>query len=108
MAHLFTVPISNQVPWQKFKITLSGAIYTLEFRYNTRMARWLMNVNDPSNNPILEGVPVLINRNLTGQYTTLSVPAGIFFATDDTGQGNQPTQFSFGIDHTLWYEDPTQ
>lgn len=102
-----TIPISNQLPWQKFKTTLSGTIFTLEFRYNTRDNRWIMDILDPSENPILVGIPCLINRNLTGQYSYLSVPIGTIFATDDTGQQTQPTEFSFGIDHTLWYFDPT-
>ena len=108
MATLFTVPISNQLPWQTFKITLSGVIYSLNFKYNTRMARWTMDISDPSQNPILTGIPLLIQRNLTFQYYYLAIPPGVFFCTDDTGQETQPTQFSFGVDHTLYYVDPDQ
>lgn len=104
----FTVPFRNDLPWYKFRITLSGVIYTLHVRYNVRMARWIMDVKDPSDNPILVGLPVLISRNITGQYPTLAIPAGVFFATDDTNKDVQPTLLSFGLDHTLWYEDPTQ
>lgn len=104
----FTVPISNQLPWQTFRITLSGVVYTLEFRYNTRMARWLMNINDAAGNPILEGVPCLILRDMIAQYRTLAAPLGTFFCTDDTGLDQQPAEFSFGVSNTLWYEDPTQ
>lgn len=106
MAALFTVPLGNALPWYTFRITFSSAIYTMEVRYNTRMNRWVVNINDPSNNPILEGIVLLIERNLTGQYPTLALPPGIFFVSDDTGQGTEPTQFSFGTDHTCWYEDP--
>lgn len=104
----FTIPVGNSLPWYKFKITLSGVIFTLSFRYNTRSSRWVMDIQDPSGNPILCGLVCLIERNMDGQYTTFAIPAGIFFATDDTGQGTQPTLYSFGTDHTLWYEDPTQ
>lgn len=104
----FTVPINNQLPWQTFKITLSSVVYTLEFRYNTRMQRWMMDIDDASGNPILEGVPCLVLRDLIGQYRTLAVPVGTFFVTDDTGQDLQPEQFDFGIQNTIWYEDPTQ
>lgn len=104
----FTVPINNTLPFQKFKITLSGVIFSLELRYNNRMDRWVMNINDPSNNQILQGLILLINRNLTKQYPTLQIPVGVFFATDDTNQGTEPTEFSFGVDHSLWYGDPTQ
>lgn len=108
MAQNLVFPARNDLPWYKFRITLSGVIYTAHMRYNGRMARWILDINDSSDNPILVGIPVLIERNMTGQYVSLTLPPGIFFATDDTNQDNQPTILSFGLDHTLWYEDPTQ
>jgi hypothetical protein len=108
MAFLFTVPVGNALPWYKFVLPLSGTLYTLHFRYNGRMQRWLMDVNDSSDNQILSGIVLLIERNITGQYDTLALPPGIFFATDDSGQESEPTLYSFGLDHTLWYADTTQ
>lgn len=108
MSVILNLPARNDLPYYKFKITLSNVIFSLDFKYNTRMSRWIMNINDASENQILSGIPVLINRNLTAQYSTLSIPAGTIFANDDTGQDTQPTQFSFGTDHTLLYLDPTQ
>ena len=102
------INLRNDLPWYKFRITLSGTIYTLHVYYNTRSNRYYLDINDSSDNPILVGVPILIRMNLTGQYATLTIPPGVFFATDDSGQGNQPTQFSFGVDHTFYYSDPTQ
>lgn len=104
----FVVPLVNSLPFYKFRATFSGTLFTLYIRYNGRMQRYIMDVLDPSENPIVNGLPLLINRNIAGQYVSLALPEGIFFASDDTGQSNQPTQYSFGTDHTLWYEDPTQ
>ncbi len=104
----FIIPAGNTLPYYKFKITLSSVTYTLNFRYNGRMARWILEIQDPSGNQILSGLPILIQRSLTGQYSTLAVPIGTIFATDDTGKDTQPTQYSFGTDHTLWYGDPSQ
>lgn len=106
-ASLFTIPINVSLPWQIFKITLSGTIYTLEFMYNQRMDRWVMNINDSSGNQILQGLVLLIKRDLTGQYPTLAIPVGTFFANDDSGKDVPAGQNSFGVDHTLFYVDPT-
>lgn len=106
MALLLTVPVTNQLPFIVYSITLSGVIYQLQFKYNTRMARWIMSVNDSTGNQLLAGIVLLIERNLTGQYLYLTIPPGLFFCTDDTSQDTQPTQFSFGVDHTLFYVDP--
>lgn len=102
-----TVPLRNDLPNYKFKVNLSNTIYSLQLRYNPRMSRWIMDINDSQNNPILSGVVLKIQTNLTGQYVTLPLPAGSFICLDNTQQGNQPTQFSFGLTHSMYYVDPT-
>jgi hypothetical protein len=100
---LQTFPMRNDVPQYSFNISLSGTVFNIQVLFNVRMQRYIMNINDTQGNTILAGIPVLIERNLTGQYITLAIPSGTFFCTDDTGQDTQPTQFSFGLDHTMFY-----
>lgn len=100
------MPMRNDIFNMKFKMTLSGTIFSLKVYFNVRMNRWLMNISDSQANQILVGVPILIQRSLTSQYPTLALPAGQFICTDDTGLGNQPTQYSFGQTNTLYYLDP--
>jgi hypothetical protein len=90
------------------RITLSGTTYVLRFRYNYRSTRWMMDIADASNNDILDGMVMKINTDLTYQFrTSLSnLPPGQFFVIDNTGNNNQPTQYSFGNTHTLYYADP--
>lgn len=103
--NLFQIPARNDLPWYKFQISLSGVLYTLIFRFNSRMNVWSLDIADPSENVIVGGIPVLIGIDLFGQYVT-GVPPGVVFANDDTNQGTQPSQFSFGFDHSLFYLDP--
>lgn len=102
------IPARNDIPWYKFKITLSGTIYTLRFRYNVRMQRWIMDISDASDQDIVNGLPLILLRNLNGRFALATLPPGTFFITDDTNQGTQPTRYSFGTTHTLFYADPTQ
>lgn len=106
MANLLTVPARNDLPWYKFRISLSGTVFTLYFRYNVRCDRWLMDVYDASDTPIFQGAPILVNFNLLAQYPTLPLPNGTLFAVDDTGNQQQPTLQSFGLTHSLYYADP--
>src|SRR4249920_2633608 len=94
------LPARNDLPWYNIKDTLSGVLYTLRFRYNTRMQRWIMDIADPSNNNILNGIPLLILRDAVGQYVIVGLPVGTIFSTDDTNQNTQPTRYSYGTDHT--------
>lgn len=102
------VPARNDVPWYKFKITLSNVIYTLRFRYNVRMQRWIMDIADASDNDIINGIPLLLLRTLSDRFVIASLPVGTLFVTDDTQQNTQATRYSFGTDHTLFYADPLQ
>lgn len=70
------------------------------------MSRWILDLADPQNNDIIDSIPLLINRPLLEQYGTYAIPDGLIFVTDDTNTDTQPSRFSFGIDHTLWYYDP--
>lgn len=105
-ATILTFPLRHDLPIYTFPITLNGVNFVFQLLFNVRMNRWIMNISDSSGNQILSGIPVLINRNLTGQYATLAIPKGSFFVVDDTGQFTQPTQFSFGVDHSCYYIDP--
>lgn len=105
---LLTIPARNDLPFYSFRCTLTGVIYTLQMKYNTRMQRWIMDINDSNGNQIFSGAPILIDLDIFGQYTTLAIPVGVIFAVDDTGQDAQPERFSFGLTNTLWYNDPPQ
>lgn len=104
---IFNIPARNDLPWYSFKITLTNVVYTLEFRYNPRMARWIMNVMDSSGNMLIAGVALLIARDLAGQFVEAGLPPGTFYALDNTGSLEQPTRYSFGVTHGLFYEDDT-
>lgn len=102
------IPINTTFPWNFIRISLSTITYTLTFRYNSRSSRWIMDIADGSNNIILSGIILLINQDLTYQYKTAiaNLPIGTFFVLDNTNENTQPTQYSFGITHSLIYQDP--
>lgn len=102
---VFNIPVDANLPWYDFRVTLSGVAYILEMRFNKRMQRWILSILDVARNPILTGIPVLINRALTSQYSTLAIPPGVLYATDNSGNGLQPTLASFLSDHSILYYD---
>lgn len=101
-------PAGNSFPWVSFRTTLSQVVYTVSLRYNTRMKRWIMDFGDASNNPIIYGLPILIERDISGQYVIEGLPPGETFAICDTAAPlTQPSRLSFGTTHTLLYGEPT-
>jgi hypothetical protein len=101
-----TVPTQINLPRYRFRIALSGVIFTMRLNYNSRMERFSLDVADAQGTDLVVGLPVLISRDLTGQYVITGLPSGNFFATDDSNTDSQPTIDSFQIDHTLFYADP--
>ncbi len=99
-----TFPVNITYPWYRFRVTLSQVVYTIALRYNTRMSRWIMDISDASGNPIQVGLPVLIQRDIAGQYVTIGLPPGLIFALCDTAAPlTQPSRNSFGTTHTIFY-----
>lgn len=105
----FIVPLSNDVPFYRFKVDLSGVQFTVRARYNQRMDRWVIDIADPSNNDIINGLKICIRTELFAQYVIPGLPVGSMIAEDNRNTvQDQPVRNSFGTTHSLLYMDPTQ
>lgn len=102
------VPTQVDLPRYQFRVVLSGTVFTLRLKYNTRMERWMLDIADASGVDLVVGLPVLVSRNISGNYVITGLPSGFFFASDDTGAGENPTLDSFQSDKTFFYGDPDQ
>jgi hypothetical protein len=97
------IPVSNDTSFYKFQIALEDAVYILEFRFNTRMDRWLMNILNESEEPILMGIPMLTGIPLINGFVVDGKPPGTFFCYDESGQSRNPDRETFGRDVKLVY-----
>lgn len=69
-------------PFYSYATVLEGVSYNLEFKYNTRIDRWVINLYDSDFNPLVLGkkllpsIPILFRyvKELTGYF--LLVPIG--------------------------------
>jgi hypothetical protein len=103
MATIQTMPLNQPYPWYTFGLVLSQVNYTFEVYYNTRADRWRMNIMDVTGNPVLMGIALLIERDLTTGYRHLSIPPGYFFVMDGTKGNSQPGLSGFALNHVLYY-----
>jgi hypothetical protein len=103
MVFIETIPLRNDIFLYNFKISLSSIVYTLTLRYNGRMDRWIMAIADTAGNQILDGIVLLVNRNLKSQYPTLNLMPGLLQMVDTTNTFSEPTQFSIGNNNYLAY-----
>jgi len=103
MASYTRIPLDQSAPWYTFSMSLGQVTYQFEVAYNTRSGIWALSLYDVANQPLLMSVPLLIRRDLTKAYHTLSIPPGALVCLDDTGDGSEPGLGSFLLDHTLYY-----
>lgn len=99
------IPVRTDILAYSLEVTLEGVVYTLSFRWNARMEKWIMDIGDATGNPLLiglvlfEGIPLIwrfVDR-ITG------LPPGGFLVIDETGQHRDPDQDTLGLDINLVY-----
>ena len=75
---LLKIPTRNDLPSYLQRVELESVIYNLSFRYNERMDRWVMDIQDQEENNILMGIVLLTNVPLLQQYVIDGLPPGDF------------------------------
>jgi len=97
------IPVRADLPAYTFQIDLEGKLYTFTFRYNERMDRWLMDIADENENPLLSGIVILTDYNLIERFKDDALPPGEFFALDESGEQKYAGREDLGNDIKLFY-----
>jgi len=70
------IKIENNTYFEQ-DVVLSGQSLLLELKFNTSDEAWYLTVSDPSSNPIMAGLKIMPNQNITGRYPYLEgLPSG--------------------------------
>jgi hypothetical protein len=69
------IPFKEPAAWEA-QIQLTGVIFLLKFKWNALNEYWVMSIFNRNDEPILLGVKVVVNWNLTGQFVTVGMPSG--------------------------------
>ena len=102
---IIQIPVSNVFPAYSFRVELEAIIYVLRFRLNVRQDIWKMDILSENRTPLINGIAVLTNWNLTGQYKTPEMPPGTFMPYDTEEKGKNPDGNDFGDRIKLLYEE---
>jgi hypothetical protein len=97
------IPVRNDAAAYRFQLPLEGRIYFFAFRFNTRMGRWIMDIENEAQEALILGIPILAGSSLLDGYTSTGLPPGAFVAIDEANKGRHPDRENFGIDLKLYY-----
>lgn len=87
---------------QKFSITLGSETYKINLVWNNIGQVWIMDLNDASNNPIVNGIPLVTGIGLLRQYGYLGFEGDMFVQSNNNPDA-LPTFSGLGITSNLYY-----
>lgn len=99
------LPVDSNSPSYFFTIDLEGQTYTLKLRHNSRMDRWIFDVQNEDGEPLCIGLPILTLVDLFGIYSTENFPPGIFLAFDESGENKNAGRNDLGNDVVFLYQE---
>lgn len=102
---IIELPVRGDLASFEFKIELETTVYTMKFRWNERMSRWVFTIADENGIDIVSSLPVQTNVNIRGRFKQETLPPGLFTALDETGAARNPDRDTFGGDVKFFYQE---
>jgi len=102
---MIEIPTTSELPSYDFQTTLDGLVYNITINYNERRDRWQMSIADSQNDPIISGIPLLLNVSLLGQYVDSRLPPGVLFVMAPNEDNNEAGINDLGTRIKLFYQD---
>lgn len=103
------VPLDPVIPQFTQEIILEGISYKLRFNYNDRESLWYISLSTANDEPIAEGIKVVLNLPLFRKIADARAPGGEIYAmeTDAFGEstGQPPSLTDLGTRVELLYVD---
>lgn len=96
------IPFKEPASWQA-QITLSNIVYILYFRWNAMNEYWVMNIYNLNSEPIVLGIKVVTNYNLTAQFVATGMPPGDILCQNIINQWDDIKRFDMGVTTELVY-----
>lgn len=100
---MIELPLFSTTPSYRYTVEIESVVYMLQFHFNDRMGRWIMDILTPSQVVILAGIPMLTDTDLIGRFQNKALPPGYFLVVDNTGKHRNPDFDNFGTDVKLYY-----
>lgn len=99
---MFVIPFKTPSQWQE-QINLDGTDYVLVFTWNALNEYWAMDILTRDLEPLVYGIKVVINYNLTAQYIADGLPPGDIVCQNLVGGDKKIERYDIGDITELFY-----
>ncbi len=104
-----SIPLFNELTNYSQDIELDSVQYKIEILWNHRSKTWYLSLLNESNEPIIVGIPAVLNYDILYQFrANINVPKGSMFFVDFTEKEREITRDNFGKTVSLVYIGDTE
>ena len=95
---IFNIPLSNQDPAFEFSTTLDKKRFIFDYKFNTRLQLWTVNMRDRDDKDIINGIPFFSGRELLKYTAASNLLQGIIFISSANEVESDADRFDFGLE----------
>ena len=74
-----TIPLNKDNLTYKYTLSLENKYYIFQIKYNGRMGRWTLDIQDYRGVPIVSGIVLSMGAELIGRFAHSDLPPGDLF-----------------------------
>lgn len=102
------IPFKQFAAWQE-QISLTDQLFILYFKWNANNEFWVMSIYDLNSLPIILGIKLVSNYNLTKQFSAIpGMPLGDILCQNIIGENVDIGRFDMGQTTELIYYEPNE
>ncbi len=104
---LLEIPVFPELLYFTQRTVLDGVPYTFTGRFNTRLDRWVMELQDEEGKDLLLGMVLVADWTLAANFKGRvdGIFKGDLYILDTTGQGRAADLENFGKEVKLFYNE---
>lgn len=99
------LPLSKDYYNYEFRTVLDGVNYVFNFRYNSRMDKWIMDYKTSDGQPIVMGIPVLLLISFLEKYQYSNVLTGDLIAMNIESSFVEAREEDLGNNVIILYDE---
>lgn len=99
------MPVTSTPFVYEFRVDLDGVTFSISIRINGRSNRWIMDVKDTDDTPLVMGTPLLQGADLIDRFKDQRLPEGHFIMQSLEDETREAGIDDLGENSLLLYED---